>query len=142
MSYKVDLEVFAGPMDLLLHLIQQEEVEIHEIPIARICDQYLAYLKVLQSLDIEVTGDFLVMAATLMAIKARSLLPREEVDLDEELDPEKNDLIKQLLEYKKFKSLSRELSTRAVERSLRFQVRGSEERAELPLEEVGLFDLV
>jgi segregation and condensation protein A len=142
MSYKVDLDVFAGPLDLLLHLIQQEEVEIHEVPIARICDQYLAYLRVMQSLDIDVTGEFLVMAATLMAIKARALLPSEEVDLDEELDPERNDLIKQLLEYKKFKTLSRELSTRAIERGLRFRQSGDEEGIELPLEEVGLFDLV
>ena len=87
--------VFQGPMDLLLHLIREQEMEIHEIEISTIIKGYLAYLQQMAELDIELAGDFLVMASTLMAIKSRSLLPREEVNLEEELDP-RDELIQRL----------------------------------------------
>ena len=117
-DYTVRLErVFQGPMDLLLHLVREQEVEIHEIEIARIIDDYLGYLEKLEALDIEVAGDFLVMAATLMAIKSRSLLPTEDVDLEQDLDP-RDELIERLIEYRRFREASEDLETRFRERSL------------------------
>ena len=87
-DYTVFLEkVFRGPMDLLLHLVRDQEVEIHEVEITRVIQGYTKYLDALIDLDIELAGEFTVMAATLMAIKSRSLLPREEINLEEELDP-------------------------------------------------------
>jgi segregation and condensation protein A len=119
-DYTVRLEqVFQGPLDLLLHLVNEQEVDIHEVEITRILNGYLAYLKALEEIDIEVAGDFLVMAATLLAIKSRSLLPRDEVNLDEELDP-RDELIQRLIEYRHFKEASRELSQRMDERALLF----------------------
>ncbi|MFT5291690.1 MAG: segregation and condensation protein A [Planctomycetota bacterium] len=108
-------KVFQGPMDLLLHLVREQEVEIQEIEISRILDGYLGYLGDLTNLDIETAGDFLVMAATLMAIKSRSLLPGEEVDLEDELDP-KDELIQRLIEYRRFREASEELERGFLER--------------------------
>jgi segregation and condensation protein A len=101
-TYTVSLDkVFHGPMDLLLHLVREQEVEIHEIEISRVIEGFLAYLGGLKDLDIEIAGDFVVMAATLMSIKSRSLLPREEIDLQKELDP-RDELIQRLIEYRRF----------------------------------------
>ena len=101
-AYTVSLDrVFHGPMDLLLHLVREQEVEIHEIEISRVIEGFLAYLGGLKDLDIEVAGDFVVMAATLMSIKSRALLPREEIDLEKELDP-RDELIQRLIEYRRF----------------------------------------
>ncbi len=102
-------------MDLLLHLVKEQEVEIHEIAIARVVDRYLEYVKHLEDLDIEVAGEFLVLAATLMAIKSRSLLPREEVELDDDLDPE-DELIQRLIEYRRFKGAADDLEDRWARR--------------------------
>ncbi|MDG2150427.1 MAG: segregation/condensation protein A [Planctomycetota bacterium] len=139
-----ELENFRGPMDLLLHLIREQEMEILEVDLSRLCDQYLAALEVMKAVDINVAGEFLVMASTLILIKSRSILPREEeVDLEEELDPG-DELIQQLLEYRKFKSLSLELGDRASETALRHP-RGTSEVPPDPgteLEEIGLWDLV
>jgi len=111
-DYTVSLEqVFSGPMDLLLHLVREQEVEIHDIDLHKVIDGYLRYLKDLQDIDIELAADFLVMAATLMAIKSRSLLPSENIDLAEELDP-RDELIQRLIEYRHFKQASRELQDR------------------------------
>jgi segregation and condensation protein A len=104
-------------MDLLLHLVREQEVEIHEVEISRVLKGYLEYLHAMKELDIEVAGEFLVMAATLMAIKSRSLLPRENVDLDEGLDP-KDELIQRLIEYRRFREASEDLGTRYAVRSL------------------------
>lgn len=115
-DYFVRLEdVFHGPMDLLLHLVREQEVEIQEVEITRVIDGYLGYLDALTELDIELAGDFMVMAATLMSIKSRSLLPREEVDLEDELDP-KDELIQRLIEYRRFKEVSDGLGSRFEER--------------------------
>jgi segregation and condensation protein A len=115
-DYTVRLEdVFHGPMDLLLHLVREQEVEIQEVEISRVIDGYLAYLDALSDLDIELAGDFMVMAATLMSIKSRSLLPREEVDLEDELDP-KDELIQRLIEYRRFKEVSDGLGARFEQR--------------------------
>jgi len=111
-DYTVRLEqVFQGPMDLLLHLVREQEVEIHEIEIARIIDGFLAYLRQVEELDLELAGDFVVMAATLMAIKSRSLLPTEEVDLEDDLDP-RDELIERLIEYRRFREASEALEAR------------------------------
>jgi segregation and condensation protein A len=105
-DYTVFLEqVFRGPMDLLLHLVREQEVEIHEVEITKVLRGYTEYLDALIDLDIELAGEFTVMAATLMAIKSRSLLPREEISLEDELDP-KDELIQRLLEYRRFKEAS------------------------------------
>src|SRR6185436_4401211 len=138
-----ELENFRGPLDLLLHLVREQELEITEVDLSRLCDQYLAALDLMRRLDINVAGEFLVMASTLVLIKSRAILPREEVDLSAELDPS-DELILQLLEYRKYKTLSLELNRRAGERAQRF-VRGSHEVPpddEPALEEVSLWDLV
>lgn len=113
MSYRVELPVFCGPLDLLLHLVRQQEVDIHEVRIAAILDQYLGYLKVLEALDLADLGEFLVLASTLMEIKSREMLPREEVDVEEGLDP-RDDLIRRLLEYKRYRDVSRRLARLAA----------------------------
>lgn len=104
-DYKVSLEVFEGPLDLLLYLIRKEEVSIHDIPIERITAQYMKYLEMMRMLDLDIAGEFLVMAATLMMIKSRMLLPVEErtVEDDEDEGDPRWDLVRQLVEYKKFK---------------------------------------
>lgn len=116
-DYTVFLEkVFRGPMDLLLHLVREQEVEIQEVNITQVIEGYMDYLGALAGLDIELAGDFTVMAATLMAMKSRSLLPQEEINLEDELDP-KDELIQRLLEYRRFKEasdvLARGLETRS-----------------------------
>lgn len=111
-DYRVDLTVFSGPMDLLLYLIRKEEVDIYDIPIARITQQYLTYLNLMRTLDLEVAGEFILMAATLIRIKAKLLLPRDESEPDEE-DP-REELILALIEYKKFKEAGDILRDRAL----------------------------
>ncbi|MCY2955830.1 MAG: segregation/condensation protein A [Planctomycetota bacterium] len=103
-------------MDLLLHLVKQQEVDVHEIRIAAILEDFLKHLAVLQQLDLQDVGDFVVMASSLMEIKSRELLPSEVIELEEELDP-RDDLIRRLLEYKRYRDLARELDTRADVRS-------------------------
>ncbi len=121
-DYRVNLEIFAGPMDLLLYLVRKEEVDIYDIPIAKITDQYIRYIEMLKSLDIDLAGDFLVMAATLMQIKSAMLLPRAEPDqlLADDLADPRAELIRQLLEYKKFKDAANLLSDAAEDAKHRF----------------------
>lgn len=115
--FTVRLErVFHGPMDLLLHLVREQEVEIQDIEITSIVSGYLEHLENLKDLDIEIAGDFLVMAATLLSIKSRSLLPREEVDLADELDP-RDELVQRLIEYRHFKEASDNLDAARHERA-------------------------
>lgn len=148
LGYRVELETFSGPLDLLLYLVRQNEVEITDIPIAEITDQYLRYLDLLGELNVNLAGEFLLMAATLMEIKSRMLLPRPEGEEEEEEDP-RADLIRQLLEYKKFKDAARQLADQAREQALRFPrgaaaVFGLPEREEdlnLLLGEVSVWDL-
>ena len=105
---EVKLEVFEGPLDLLLHLIDKNKIDIYDIPIAEITDQYLAYVNGLDHEDLETTSEFMVMAATLIDIKCRMLLPREVDDEGEEIDP-RAELVRQLLEYKEYRAISQEL---------------------------------
>jgi segregation and condensation protein A len=100
-NYSINLEIFHGPLDLLLYLIRKDEIDIYDIPIARVTEQYMQYLDLMQVLNLELAGEYILMAATLIRIKARLLLPREEVD-GEEIDP-REELVAALLEYKKFK---------------------------------------
>lgn len=139
---KILLGEFEGPLDLLLHLIRQEHVSIYDIPIARITDEYLRYLRVMQELDIAVAGDFLVMAATLIELKTKMLLPRDpQAAAEEEEDPRK-DLVNQLLEYEKYKAAAEMLWTRAtVERAV-FKRAEIETDKNNPEVAVGLFDLL
>ncbi|HVM97751.1 MAG TPA: segregation/condensation protein A [Candidatus Acidoferrales bacterium] len=109
--YRVKLEVFEGPLDLLLHLIKKSEVEIADIPIATITEQYLGYLDMLRDLNLDVAGEFLVMAATLTLIKSRMLLPPSEEEEAEEPDP-RAELVQQLLEYQRFREAALALSER------------------------------
>ena len=139
-DYTVRLErVFQGPMDLLLHLVREQEVEIQEIEISRILDDYLGYIEKLESLDLEVAGEFLVMAATLMAIKSRSLLPGEVVDLEEELDP-RDELIQRLIEYRRFRGAADTLHEGYQERG-RQSERGYTERPQPPEREYEIGEL-
>jgi segregation and condensation protein A len=113
-EYRVRLEVFEGPLDLLLYLIRKEEVSIYDIPIARITEQYLGYLRDMQELDIGVAGEFLVMAATLIQIKSQMLLPRDPSALDEAAGDPRAELVYQLLEHQKFKAAANMLHQRAT----------------------------
>jgi len=123
-AYRVNLDIFAGPLDLLLYLVRKEEVDVYDIPIAKITDQYIHYIEMLKSLDIDLAGDFLVMAATLMQIKSAMLLPKaepEQLQAEDFADP-RAELIRQLLEYKKFKdaaNLLKDAADRQKERSPR-----------------------
>lgn len=107
MSYKVKLEVFEGPLDLLLYLIKKNEIDIYDIPIAAITEQYLEYLELMRMLDLNIAGEFLVIAATLIHIKSKMLLPPDEKELlpEEEEDP-REELVRRLVEYKKFKEVA------------------------------------
>ena len=112
----VRLEVFEGPLDLLLHLIREDKLDIHDIPIARITEQYLSYLEALKALNLDVAGEFLVMAATLIYMKSKSLLPRTDEELEPEEDPElmRAELSRRLIEYQKFKEAAARLSDRPI----------------------------
>ena len=105
MTYQIKLPIFEGPLDLLLHLIREHEINIYDIPIAFITQQYLEYIELLKNLNLEIAGEFLVMASTLIYIKSRTLLPKSEVgaDMEEEGEDPREELVRKLLEYKKYK---------------------------------------
>jgi len=144
-SYAVKVPVFEGPLDLLLHLIRCNEVEITDIPIARIAKQYLDYLKVLRTIDVDIAADYLVMAATLAWIKSRMLLPPDGV-LDESDGPDpREELVARLLEYQRFKEVANELGERSMLGRDVFAATGSEPEPVPEADrqiEVGVFELV
>jgi segregation and condensation protein A len=113
MTFTTKLEVFEGPIDLLLHLIKINEVDISDIPIAAITDQYLEYLDLMRALDINIAGDFLVMASTLMHIKSKIILPNQEDDLEEIEDP-REEIVRSLTEYMQLKDAAHELGSRDI----------------------------
>jgi segregation and condensation protein A len=119
MPYTVALDTFHGPLDLLLFLVKRNEVDVLDIPIAKLADQFLEFLTVMREVDVELAGDFLVMAATLMENKARSLKPDEVVEGEEEEADPRRELVKQLLEYRKFKDAAAALEERAEKQSTR-----------------------
>ena len=161
-DYRVELDVYNGPLDLLLYLIKRDELDIYDIPIARITDSYLVYVRMLRGLseadglDINVAGEFLVMAATLMEIKSATLLPKAPAELGkdgqpsaaEELSDPRAELIQKLLEYKRFKDSSMLLERRAAEHAVRFprfpaKFEGQgDEPPPVDLEEVAIWDLL
>jgi len=148
-AYPVRLENFEGPLDLLLHLIKKNEVDIHDIPIALITEQYLAYIELMQELNLDVAGEFLVMAATLIHIKSRTLLPRPPTaeELAAEAEDPREALVRRLLEHQRFKAAAELLHERETVRSAQWPrsdaavagIAGDEAEPEL---EVDLFSLL
>jgi segregation and condensation protein A len=148
-EYKVQFEVFEGPLDLLLYLIKKEEVDIYEVNLTKLATQFIAYIDVMRLLDLEIAGEFLVMASTLMHIKSRELLPKEQqVTAGEEEDEEdpRWELIRQLVEYKKFKDAAAQLQVREMEQERSFpRLPIKPEFADVehaPRAEASLFDLI
>ena len=147
-DYKVKLEIFEGPLDLLLYLIKRDELDIYEISLERITRQYLEYLQAFKELNIDVAGEFVVMAANLIYLKSRSLLPVDQQPPEEDVeeDDPRWDLIRQLIEYKKFKEAAAQLQVRQLEQERIFvrEVVGSDPIAIAPLRlgEVGIFQLI
>src|SRR5205085_6578146 len=121
-DYKVRLEIFEGPLDLLLYLVKRDEIDIYEISLERITRQYLEYLQAFKELNIDIAGEFIVMAANLIYLKSRSLLPVDQQPPEEDVDENdpRWDLIRQLIEYKKFKEAAEQLHTRALEQERLF----------------------
>jgi segregation and condensation protein A len=148
-EYKVQFEVFEGPLDLLLYLIKKEEVDIYEVNLTKLATEFIAYIDVMRMLDLEIAGEFLVMASTLMYIKSRELLPREQQaqtgEEEEEEDP-RWELIRQLVEYKKFKDAAALLQTREIEQENTFPrlpIKPDFTAPEkTPRSEASLFDLI
>jgi segregation and condensation protein A len=145
MEYQVDLDTFRGPMDLLLFLVKRHEVDIFDIPISKITDRYFEYLNAIRQIDVERAGEFLVLAATLMEIKSKLLLPQNPESAEESDDP-RLELVKQLVEYRKFKDAAAMLESLAEEQNSRF-VREAPPEPEKPgvlplLRPVELWDLV
>lgn len=143
--YRVQLQQFEGPLDLLLFFIRRDEIDIHDIPVARIADEYLAYVRVMEEIDLDGVADFIYMAAVLIGIKAKMLLPRPELDEDgEPVDP-RAELVQRLLEYVRYKEAAAHLEARLEARDLRF-TRGRASAPETPTEEpvyrVSVFDLI
>jgi segregation and condensation protein A len=147
MDFSVDLNIFRGPLDLLLYLVRKHEVEIVDIPIAIITEQYLQYLSVLEQLDVNGVGDFLAMASMLIEIKSQQVLPRSD-EIEEEIEDPRQELVHRLLEYKKYRDAASILEERSrmwqqhyprLSTDLPGRVR---DLAEEPIEEVELWDLV
>lgn len=125
MQYNVKIEAFEGPLDLLLHLINRLEIDIYDIPVAEITEQYLVYIHAMKELQLDVASEYLVMAATLLAIKSKMLLPKHEEELEDEFefdneDDPRNELVEKLIEYKKFKEAASDLKTLEEERGLMY----------------------
>jgi len=146
--YKVKLSHFEGPLDLLLFFIRRDEVDIYDIPIARITKEFVEYLRLLNQLDLEVAGDFILMAATLMQIKVKMLLPREIDEKGEEIDP-RADLVKALIEYKRYKEVSEEMSfLESNQRKMSYRSNFENDHKEAPVEfdvllkNITLYDLM
>ena len=115
MGITVKLEAFEGPLDLLLHLLEKNKVNIYDIPIVEITEQYMEYIRAMERADLNVMSEFLVMAATLLDIKSRMLLPKQEAPEDEEQEDPRAELVRQLLEYKMYKCISYELRDRQMD---------------------------
>jgi segregation and condensation protein A len=144
-SVTIRLERFEGPLDLLLHLIKRDEIDIYDIPIAHITQQYLVYIDLMRQLDLEIAGEFLVMAATLMRIKAKMLLPLPAVGEEEEEGDPRDELVQRLVEYRQFKEAAGNLKLKEEERRLLHQrgmVPSEDEAGPLPLAPATLFDLL
>jgi segregation and condensation protein A len=145
MSYQVALDSFHGPLDLLLYLVKRNEVDILDIPIALVAEQFQEYIQLLQNIDVELAGDFLVMAATLMEIKSKMLLPSAEKEVENDEPDPRRELVKQLIEYRKFKDAASALENLAEDQQSRVAREAPEENAPagtIPIRRVELWDLV
>jgi len=145
-SRQFSLEIFEGPLDLLLYLIRKNEIDLYDIPIKLITEQYLRYLDLMKMLDLDFAGEFLAMAATLMQIKSRMLLPEEDREEEEEEEDPRWELVKQLLEYRRFRSKAEDFHRMELEREKRFVRAGEEPELappeELPSVQVDIFQLL
>jgi len=147
MRFRVQLDMFSGPLDLLWYLVRKHELDILDIPIARVTEQYLEMITVLEAIDVNAVGDFLELATRLMEIKSRMMLPRQE-DEEEAVEDPRHDMIERLLEYKKYKDAASMLEQRGQEFQRRFARRVNDlptnriDPAEQPIQEVELWDLV
>src|SRR5512143_1605852 len=147
-EYKVKFDVFEGPLDLLLYLIKKEEVDIYEVNLTRLATQFVEYIDTMRLLDLEIAGEFLVMASTLMYIKSRELLPvdqQAQVEGEEEGEDPRWELIRQLVEYKKFKDAAAQLQAFELRQENvfpRIPVKMEFERDTGPRVEASIFDLV
>lgn len=150
MNYKIRLDIFEGPLDLLLYLVKKDHLNIYDIPIARVTQQYLEYINFMQLLDLNIVGEFLVMAATLMQIKSKMLLPAEELVAAEVEEDPRAELVKRLLEYEKFKQVAESLRQREVDQQEVFKHPKTEnalddqaqDKAEQQYFEASIFDLI
>lgn len=147
MDFRIDLDVFRGPLDLLLYLVRKHEVEIADLPIAPITEQYLQYLEVLQQLDVNAAGEFLEMASTLVEIKSQTVLPHGDEEV-ETIDDPRDELVERLLEYKKYKDAASVLDEQSRQWQQRYPRLASElpvrrvDPGSQPIQEVELWDLV
>jgi segregation and condensation protein A len=145
-EYKVKLEIFEGPLDLLLYLVKKDEVDIYGISLERITQQYMTFMDAFKALDLELAGEFLVMASNLLYLKSRSLLPVDQQPPEEEAeeDDPRWELIRQLVEYKKFKEAAAALGVREAYQNSVFarMAESTEPPPERPLGEVSIFDLI
>jgi segregation and condensation protein A len=146
-AYKFDLPSFHGPLDLLLHLIKKNEIDIYDIPILLITDQYNAYLDTMAELDLDIAADYVYMAALLINIKSRMLLPRDESADGEQAEDPRRELVDRLIEYQRFKAVAESFAELDVLRMgmwtrPRAPLPGSDEPAEIDMSDVGLFDLI
>ena len=146
--YKIKLNTFEGPLDLLLFFIRRDELDIYDIPISQITKEFIDYLHLLEKLDLEIAGDFLLMAATLMQVKVRMLLPKDIDEKGEEIDP-RADLVNALIEYKRYKEMSEEFSfleatQRKVNYRANFKSDETETQPELDtlLRNISIYDLI
>ena len=150
-EYRINLDVFSGPLDLLLYLVRREEVDIYDIPLAKITAEYIRYVEVIKMLDVDLAGEFLVMAATLMEIKSAMLLPADEVNAlaEDEGGEKRTELIRQLLEYKKFKDAANMLKLSAESQEQKFPRSDNiitslkpNAEPELDLDQINVWDLL
>lgn len=146
-AYEIVLDKFSGPLDLLLHLIRKNEIQIHDIPIATITSQYLSYLRTMEELSLEIASEFVVMAATLLAIKSRMLLPKPPVENEEVPEDPREELVQQLLEYERCKRGADELKHLSLRQSNLFSRESADMSEFLPseppkLENISLWELV
>jgi len=146
-AFKIDLNIFRGPLDLLLYLVRKHELDILNVPMSLITEQYLDYIAVLEQIDVNAVGDFLVMASTLIEIKSQEILPGEEI-VEEEIEDPRNELVQLLLAYKEYHDAARDLERRGREWQLHFPrlendlPRRPKSWADEPIREVELWDLV
>jgi len=141
---KIKIPAFEGPFDLLLHLIRENKIDIYDIPISVITSQYLEYIEIMKELNLEIAGDFLVMAATLIQIKSRMLLPPDEEAPSEEQEDPRRDLVQRLLEYQRYKDAALDFRTKEDEwlKVFHREPLSDEEEGELYLFDLSLFDLL